>query len=380
MSKYAKMGGINVVDNLFSQYDMQDANGNPVLPTDPRFMQAKQFIAQHGEIPPIFKPENAPNIMPGDIILKPKDTTDNSKNLYTATQEADGSTTYADAQGNKLPNGLPQGVSKQQVQFLTSPDIKQEEQQNRTIQRKQDPYQFKINRIKALGDDLDADKQANNPYGIAQKGYDRAQRLSALISRYPDGNLDQRETSELAIGLNAILSGNNFSAQSQVAGLVPKSIIGNAMKLNEWITNNPQGLQQQQFVKRMKSDVDRESDTMYNQLLEKGSKKLAKYNDVLNNMSGLSPDEQQDITQQFNDVVASRGIDMKDYNAWEKSGFKKKSVIPQNLNNQSSQQNQGQGSVIPQNLNNQSSQQNQGQGSKLTPEQRAAIIQQLQGK
>jgi len=247
------------------------------------------------------------------------------KLVPAATMVNKGSYFYkADKEGNlsffgpdKQPvDTLPQGVKPIALK------------EDKEFTRKQDPYQFKINRLKAMGDDLDADKQVNNPYGIAARGYDRSKRLESLVSRYKDLNLDQRETEELAIGLNSILSGSNQSAQEQVKSLVPKSIIGNVQKLKEWLVNEPQGLNQQKFVQRMYNDVKREADTMYNQLMEKGSKKISKYNDIINNLEGLDEQEKQDIQQQYNDIITSRGIDLNDYNTWKKGGFKKKDVIP----------------------------------------------------
>lgn len=117
---------------------------------------------------------------------------------------------------------------------------------------------------KMLGDlrtDLSGVGRGDQRLKQQQQIYDRSDRLFALGNRKAaGGNLDQREIEELAIGLNSMLQGSNVGAQAQVKALVPQSVMGNAQKMIEWLTNEPRGLNQQAFVKRMMSAVQAERD------------------------------------------------------------------------------------------------------------------------
>lgn len=162
-----------------------------------------------------------------------------------------------------------------------------------------------------LNNTLDWSKQVRSAYGVTAQGLHRAERLEGLVSRYKDMNLDTRETEELAIGLNSLLQGSNVSAQEQVKGLVPKSVIGNVQKFKEWLTNEPQGLQQQKFVERMMNDVRREKDVASAQLLRDARPKIAAFEHL----------EKADPSK-WSDVLNSWGISPDAYKEWKKSGFK----------------------------------------------------------
>ena len=175
--------------------------------------------------------------------------------------------------------------------------------------------QFKQKRLQTMGDDLDPSKNVRNPYGVAQLGLNRAERIEGLVNQYKDLNLDRRETEELAIGLNSMLQGSNVSARSQVESLIPSSIRGNAQKMIEWLVNEPQGLKQQKFVQRMLNDVIREKQIFQGQVQKFARAKVSKYSDVINKY----PEEATGIMKSF-------GIDPEEYNNWKKSGYKSEDV------------------------------------------------------
>ena len=178
-----------------------------------------------------------------------------------------------------------------------------------TIETKEE--QFKQKSLQKMGDDLDPSKNVRNPYGVAQLGLSRAERIEGLVSQYKDMNLDRRETEELAIGLNAMLQGSNVSAQQQVQSLVPQSVRGNVQKMSEWLFNEPQGLQQQKFVQRMFNDVKREKQVFQGQVLKFARAKIAKYSDI-----------RKKYPEEWADIVKSFGIDPDKYDEWKKGGFK----------------------------------------------------------
>lgn len=171
--------------------------------------------------------------------------------------------------------------------------------------------QYKNKRITDMGNDLDWNKNVRSAYGVTAQGFHRAERIEGLVNQYKDLNLDTREMSELAIGLNAMLQGSNQSAQKQVAELIPKSAIGNVQKLQEWLTNEPKGLNQQKFVQRMLNDVKREKEVMQKQLLRDARAKLSKY-----------PDVEKNYPQEWGEMLQSWGIDAEEYKAWRASGYK----------------------------------------------------------
>jgi hypothetical protein len=167
------------------------------------------------------------------------------------------------------------------------------------------------NRITLMGKDMDPTQYRSGAFGVSKQVFDRSERLSALANAFPDGNLDSRQIEELAIGLNAMLSGANTGAQEQVKNLVPKSVIGNFEKLKEYLVNDPQGMNQQAFVKRMLGSIEREKETSRRQMDRVRFQRLARYDDVRKH----APDE-------WENQVRSYGIQPEDYDAWKKGGYK----------------------------------------------------------
>lgn len=183
-----------------------------------------------------------------------------------------------------------------------------------TFGQKQDMDNQK--RLTALGDALDPNKARAGQFGVSQQVYNRAERLQSLANAYKDGNLDPRQMEELAIGLNSMLSGSNTGASEQVKGLVPNTIMGNAQKLSEWLTNNPTGTKQQAFVQRMLGSVEREKNTAADQIKRVQFQRIARFADLEKKM----PDD-------FYNTLESSGIDLNEYSAWKKGGFKAISAV-----------------------------------------------------
>lgn len=166
-------------------------------------------------------------------------------------------------------------------------------------------------RIKQLGDDLDPSRQRSGAFGVSKQVYDRAERLESLANAIPDGNLDRRQIEELAIGLNAMLSGSNVGAQSQVKALVPKTALGDSAKFVEWFSSDPTGANQQAFVHRMMDSVSREKQTAYNQMNRTRFSRIAKYGDL-----------EQKSPELFYSTLRANGVNPEDYSAWAKGGYK----------------------------------------------------------
>jgi hypothetical protein len=151
----------------------------------------------------------------------------------------------------------------------------------------------------ALKDDLDPNKARGGNMSFNQKKVDQAERLEGLIkdSSGNISNLDSRQVEELAIGLNSMLSNSSSSAVSQVEALVPKTALGNASKLKEWLTNNPTGMNQMAFVKRMADTVTREKTIASNQIKKAQKQRLSAYS----KFKDADPD-------QYNQILNAYGL------------------------------------------------------------------------
>lgn len=171
--------------------------------------------------------------------------------------------------------------------------------------------QFKEKRLTQLGDALDPSKMRSGAFATSKVVYDRAERLQTLASAFKDGNLDSRQIEEMAIGLNSMLSGSNVGAQSQVAALVPKTISGNVQKFKEWLVNDPQGTNQQEFVKRMLGSIEREKSTADVQMKRTKFQRISRYKDV----------EQSD-PEGFRQVLRDNGVEPEEWAKWKKEGSK----------------------------------------------------------
>jgi DNA-binding phage protein len=169
--------------------------------------------------------------------------------------------------------------------------------------------QFDQKRVTAFGEALDPSKARAGTFGDSQKVVNRAERLQSLANALP--NLRSSEIEELAIGLNAMLSGSNTGAAEQVKALVPQSAIGNARKLQEWLTNNPTGTDQQAFVERMLGSVAREKATAEAQIKREQLRRTQRYADL----EKSNPDA-------FYNQLEAYGISPEEYQAWKAGGHK----------------------------------------------------------
>lgn len=132
---------------------------------------------------------------------------------------------------------------------------------------------------------------------------ERAQQLIDQGKGQKNG-LDSRQIEELAQSTSNLLGGG-AAASARIEALVPHTMFGRAQGLKEWLTNNPQGTGQEEFVKRMEETVNRE-------------KKLAETQKSQFQIEGLPAHYafQQRNPDQFNRILRSKGIsnDMIDEN------------------------------------------------------------------
>lgn len=134
----------------------------------------------------------------------------------------------------------------------------------------------------------------------------QGEKLKALTTKAGTGlNLTPQELEEFSLGLGRLISGSGGAARSQIEALVPHSIVGNAAKTVQWLSNEPTGTQQQEFVKRMLGTVDREQDIARRELKKTIEKRHNAY-------SGKFKDDDSGIYDNtLNDALDSLGLNNK---------------------------------------------------------------------
>lgn len=95
--------------------------------------------------------------------------------------------------------------------------------------------------------------------GATQGRINSAEAAEQLIEqgKHQNGGLDSRQIEELAQSTGKLLGGG-ASASARIEALVPHTMFGRAQSLNEWLSNEPKGAEQQAFVARMAETVARE--------------------------------------------------------------------------------------------------------------------------
>lgn len=137
-----------------------------------------------------------------------------------------------------------------------------------------------------------------------------ADRIDGLLNKR--NNLDPRETEELALSMQNLLSNSNVTSTEIVKQLVPNTGEGAFQKNVEYWTNKRKELNNQDFVDQMKKTVDREREVAGQQLKKGQYQSLAGMTDQLQRdperwknflkQSRLSPEEYQ-MYQDTNSVL-----------------------------------------------------------------------------
>ena len=320
-------GGVNPITDLTQDQRTQGLAGPSITPAQPEIAPApaRQFvgqIAQNNMGPMMGQPTQDPRQALGNLMAPP---TPGSPAVPEQKQYAehpgvralqmavDAHKARTQAEMDALNAGTLEKTAKAKKDIA---DANLADRKPFDIQTSEKNAQFHAKRFTQLGDALDPSKARAGAFGTSKQVYDRAERLQTLANAYRDNNLDSRQVEELAIGLNSMLSGSNVGAASQVEKLVPKSIMGDKQKLMEWLTNEPKGTNQQEFVKRMLGSIEREKNTASDQIKRTQFERIARYGDLEN----ADPDE-------FINVLQSAGVDPMEYKSWKKGGYKKASAV-----------------------------------------------------
>jgi len=191
---------------------------------------------------------------------------------------------------------------------------------NKEIALSQKEDQRNQDRLTKLSMQLDPSQLTRGPFSVSKQVLDRADRLRSLddaVAKYQDNNGDIRQMKEFALGLASEIQGGNIAAQKIVEDLTPKTIQGDWKKILEWVSNNPQGADQQSFAKRMMQSVMNERGTAEQQIKKTRFQRIASYYDL-----------KDKIPDGFNNVLLSNEVDPEEYESWKKSGFKKIEIEP----------------------------------------------------
>lgn len=122
------------------------------------------------------------------------------------------------------------------------------------------------------------DRQATQATSKLDPQFQTAQKLLA-VPRGPGGyNLTRAEAEDYAINLARLVGGSGGRVtQAQIDALVPDSARGRFRGMQEFITNDPTGRDQQEFIRRMEALVSREMGTIEQQRHDAVARHLASH-------------------------------------------------------------------------------------------------------
>lgn len=164
---------------------------------------------------------------------------------------------------------------------------------------------------------LDPSYYRAGAFGDSKKVFDRGEALQSLYNAgaAQPGGLDKRQIEELTIGYQNMLSRGGNSV-TQVDALLPKSVVGNVNSLTEWLTNNPRGTDQMNFVNRVHSGIEREMATTQSQMDRTRLQRISTFDPWI-----------ERNPEQARNMMMSYGINPEDYQKYKDNGFKQESAI-----------------------------------------------------
>ncbi len=151
--------------------------------------------------------------------------------------------------------------------------------------------------IRRMQNDLDPDKARGGNFAKNAARVQQADRLKGLYTEANGDirNLDSRQLEEMSLGMAKLLSDTGASGRAQVEALVPKSVWGDGKKLAEWLTNDPKGTDQIEFVKRMAETIEREREIASNQVKSAQVSRLSAFE----KLKHRDPDRYNQIIQAY---------------------------------------------------------------------------------
>lgn len=124
-----------------------------------------------------------------------------------------------------------------------------------------------------LVDDINPNRARSGELGKLQSRINAAGRVDALYAA-SQGNPNPVQMRELGTTVANMLTMGSQTAVAQIDELVPDTMKGDSNKIKQWLSNNPTGLEQQQFAKQYFELAGRERKQSAHQL------KLAQYDAI----------------------------------------------------------------------------------------------------
>ncbi len=134
--------------------------------------------------------------------------------------------------------------------------------------------------------------------GVIQGKVNAAEAAEALLdqAKTQAGGLDSRQIEELAQSTARLLGGGQ-QASGRVEALVPRTWLGRAQSMKEYLSNNPQGQDMQAFTDRMADTIKREKALAKNQMQQYQVQSLASHDRLRRNNPDL-----------YNQILDSHGL------------------------------------------------------------------------
>lgn len=152
--------------------------------------------------------------------------------------------------------------------------------------------------------------------GQIQNKINSAEAAEALIQQGANqkNGLDSRQIEELAQSTSKLL-GSGTNASARVEALIPHTLTGRIQSIQEFLTNEPQGAKQQEFIKRLAETVQREKELAIEQQRKYQIEGLPQFSAL----KARNP-------QLYNSILQSKGIDESMID--EKGRYKKATGVP----------------------------------------------------
>lgn len=137
-----------------------------------------------------------------------------------------------------------------------------------------------------------------------------AEAIEKLVEGIDPKDIDVRQITEIARNLDAMLS-QGAATISGTKKLIPSSFAGDAAKIAEYITSQPKGARQGEFVKRMIETVEREKELAKQQIIRTQNKILAGYG----HLKEKYPSRYNEILEEHEIPISKQEIKQKEKNS-----------------------------------------------------------------
>lgn len=140
-----------------------------------------------------------------------------------------------------------------------------------------------VKRLTELEKNINPNKMRSGNLGKSQAMINAADRIDGLFKQFPDYNIPKAQTMELATATAAMVNGGSAQSQHQIDSIVPSSLKGDAQGIASWLSNDPKGNGQQEFMHLMHETAKRERAVAENQVKSAQVAAASSYADLKDN-------------------------------------------------------------------------------------------------